>query len=91
MIWARCRGGNPLGASRAVGVGQQPLDAVLFVAAADTPDGGGVALPACGDGMDRFAGGHGQDDPGPLDLEERQRALACQALQMGEVARGEGD
>src|SRR5437588_3059866 len=62
MIWARCRGGKPLGAARAVGVGQQAGEAVLLVAAAVAPDGGGVARPAGGDGVDGFAGGDGQDD-----------------------------
>jgi hypothetical protein len=80
MIWARCRGGNPLGPSRAVGVGQQPREAVLLVAAAATPNGGGITLPARGDALDRLAGGHGQDDPGTLDLEEREGGLACDAL-----------
>jgi hypothetical protein len=61
-------------------VGQQPGQAVLLVAVADTPDGGGVALPAGGDGLDRFAGSDGQDDPGPLDLEKGKRGLACDAL-----------
>jgi hypothetical protein len=80
MIWARCRGGNPLGAPGAVGVGQQPSEAVLLVAAADAPDGGGIALPAGGDAVGRFAGGHGQDDTGPLDLDKGERGLACEAL-----------
>src|SRR3954470_18120519 len=69
MIWARWRGGNPLGAPRAVGVGQQPSEAVLLVAAAEAPDGGGIALPAGGDAVDRFASGDCQDDTGALDLE----------------------
>jgi hypothetical protein len=30
--------------------------------------------------MDGFAGGDGQNDPGTLDLEERERALAGEAL-----------
>lgn len=80
MIWVRCRGGNPLGASRAVGVGQQPRETVLLVAAAETPDGGGIALPTGGDAVDGFASGHGQDDPGALDLEEGERRLAGNAL-----------
>jgi len=80
MIWARWRGGNPLGPSRAVGLGQQAGEAVLLVAAAVAPDGGGVALPAGGDAMDRFAGGDGQDNPGALDLKEGERGLACDAL-----------
>jgi hypothetical protein len=80
MIWARWRGGNPLGAARAVGVGQEPGAAVLLVTAAVAPDGGGVALPAAGDALDRFARGDGQDDPGALDLEEGERGLACDAL-----------
>ena len=80
MIWARCRGGNPLRTARAVGVGQQPSEAVLLVAAAETPDRGGIALPAGGDAVDRFAGSKGQDDTGTLDLEEGERGLAGDAL-----------
>ena len=80
MIWARWRGGNPLGASRAVGVGQQRGEAVLLVAATKAPDGGGIALPAGGDAVDRFAGTKGQDDTGTLDLEEGERGLAGDAL-----------
>jgi hypothetical protein len=30
--------------------------------------------------VDRFAGGDGQDDAGPLDLEKGKRGLACDAL-----------
>jgi len=70
MIWARWRGGNPPGTPRAVGVGQQPSEAVLLVVAAEAPDSGGIALPARGDAVDRFASGNGQDDTGTLDLEE---------------------
>jgi hypothetical protein len=88
MIWARCRGGNPLGASRAVGVGQQPGEPFLLVTAAETPDGGRVALPPGGDVVERFASSHGQNNAGPLDLEEGQGGLACDALQAGEVTRG---
>src|SRR5437660_137019 len=62
MICARCRGGNPFGAPRAVSVRQQPRKAVLLVAAAEAPDGGGVALPVAGDSVDRFARGNGQND-----------------------------
>src|ERR1043166_4041758 len=61
MICVRWRGGTPLGAARAVGVGQQPREAVLLVAAAEAPDGGGIALPAGGDAVDGFASGDGQD------------------------------
>jgi hypothetical protein len=61
-------------------VGQQPRDAGLLVATAEAPDGRGVALPARGDALDRFAGGDGQDDAGTLDLEEGERGLACDAL-----------
>src|SRR5438876_10428365 len=70
MIWARWRGGNPFGAARAFGVGQQPREAVLLVAATVAPDGGGTPPPAGGDAVDRLASGHGQDDAGALNLEE---------------------
>jgi hypothetical protein len=89
MIWARCRGGKLFRTPRAVGVGQQPREAVLLVAAAEAPDGSGIALPAGGDAVDRFAPGEGQEDPGALDLEERERGLTGDALQEGEVSRGE--
>jgi hypothetical protein len=61
-------------------VGQQPSKAVLLVTAAVAPDGGGIARPAGGNVVDRFASGDGQDDPCALDLEEGQRGLACDAL-----------
>ena len=80
MIWARWRGGNPPGTPRAVGVGQQPSEAVLLVVAAEAPDSGGIALPARGDAVDRFASGNGQDDTGTLDLEEGECGLACDSL-----------
>jgi hypothetical protein len=41
--------------------------------------------------VDRFAGGNGQDDAGALDLEEGERGLACEALEVDEVTRGEGN
>src|SRR5437764_4807435 len=66
MIWALWRGGNPLGMSRAGGRGQQAGEAGLLVKAADAPDGGGVALQAAGDALDRFAAGDRQDDTGAL-------------------------
>src|SRR5436305_1098115 len=80
MIWVRWRGGNPLGASRAVGVSQQPGETVLLVAAAAAPDGGWIALPSGGDAVDRFASSDGQNDTGTLDLKERERGLTCDAL-----------
>lgn len=90
MTWARWRGGNPLGPPRAVGVGQQSSEAALLVAATAAPDGGAVALPAGGDTVNRFARGDGQDDASALDLEERARGLASDALEAEEVAGGEG-
>ena len=90
MTWARCRGGNPLGTSRAVGVGQEAGEPTLFVAAADPPDGGGVAFPLGGNFVHRFARGHGQDDAGALDLEEGEGRLVGDALQAGAIARGQG-
>src|SRR5262245_9680408 len=77
MICVRCRGGNPLGAPRALGVSQEAVEAVLLIAAAVAPDGGGIALPARSDAVDRFASRDGQDNAGTLDLEEGERRRAC--------------
>jgi hypothetical protein len=63
-----------------VGVGQQPRETVLLVAAAVAPDRGGVTLPLRGDPLDRFARSNGQDDAGPLDLEEGKGGLVGDAL-----------
>src|SRR5262249_31118609 len=89
MIWARWRGGNPLGTPRAVGFGQQGREPGLLVATAEAPHGGGGALPARGDQLRRFPGRDRQDDPGPLDLEVGAGDLACDALQAGEITAGQ--
>src|SRR6478735_1129585 len=89
MIWARWRGGNPLGAPRAVRFGHQGRESGLLVAAAEPPHGGGVALPSRGDLLHRFTGGDRQDDPSPLDLEVGAGDLACDALQAGEITAGQ--
>src|SRR5688572_19781202 len=75
-IWARCRGGNLLGAAQAGFVQQESPPAALLVAAADAPDGGPVTLQAGRDGLDRLPGGDGQHDAGMLDLVEGQVAAA---------------
>jgi hypothetical protein len=84
-IWARWRGGNLLGTSRAGVVHQEFLQAALLVAAADAPDGGPVALQPGGDLADPVAGGNGQDDPGMLHLEPRQMATAGNGLKDGGI------
>src|SRR5262245_8585336 len=63
-IRARCRGGNPQWAPGLGLVQQEALPAALLVAAADAPDGGGVATQAGGNRADRLAAGHRQGDAG---------------------------
>src|SRR3982751_3694198 len=89
MIWARWRGGNPLGTSRAVRLSQEGRESGLLVAAADAPHGGGVALPARGDLLHRLTARDRQDDPCPLDLEVGERDLACDTLQAGKITAGQ--
>ena len=89
MIWARWRGGNPLGTSRAVRVSQQRRESGLLVAAAQAPNGGGVALPARGDLLHRLTVSDRQDDPDPLDLEVGEGDLACDALQTWKITTGQ--
>ena len=81
MIWARCRGGKLLGATRAGFVQQERLQAALLIAAADSPDRGRIALHAVGDGPDGFTSGHGQDDAGMLNLEPGQAPGSGNGLQ----------
>src|SRR6185437_16623237 len=89
MIWARWRGGNPLGAPRAVWRRQEGRESSLLLAAAEAPHGGGVTLPARGDVLHRFAAGDRQDDPSPLDLEIGEGDLTCDALQAREITAGQ--
>src|SRR5262245_32726075 len=84
-IRARARGGNLLRAAQAGLVQQEGLQPALLVAAADTPDGGRVALQACGYGPDGLAGGHVQDDAGVLDLEPGQPPGSGNPLQHREI------
>src|SRR3954452_13796774 len=67
-IWARCRGGNPLGASRTARGSQQAGQAMLLVAAAGSPDGGLVALDLEGNRTVPHTSGIGQHDASPTDL-----------------------
>jgi hypothetical protein len=71
-------------------VGQDVSYATLSVAAADPPDGGAIALQAVGDLADALSGGHGQDDPGMLDLEPSQATVVRDELQDRNVRSGEG-
>src|SRR5512144_1635128 len=89
MIWARWRGGNPLGTPRAVRLSQEGRESGLLVAAAEPPHGGGVALPARGDLLHRFTARDRQDDPGLLDLAVGEGDLACDALQAGKITAGQ--
>jgi len=59
---------------------QELLQAALLVTAADAPDGGPVALQPSRDGLDRFPGSDGEDDPGMLDLEPGQSATVRHGL-----------
>src|SRR5215468_10723000 len=88
-IRARCRGGN---LQRVPGLGlvqQEALPAALLVAAADAPDGGGVAPQPGGDGVDRLAAGDRQGDAGVLHLVEGQMAGACNRLEDRDVRGGD--
>jgi hypothetical protein len=58
---------------------------VLFIAAADSPDRGRVALQLAGQCLDTLAGGDAQQDPGMLDLQPRSRAAASQRLEDGDI------
>ena len=90
MIWARCRGGNPLRAAHAGFVEQESLQATLLVTASDTPDSGRIAFQAVGYGPDGFAGGYCQNDAGMLDLEPSQTPGSGNGLQDGQVRSGDG-
>src|SRR4051794_25420341 len=76
-IWARCRGGNLLGSSQAGLIPKEFRQAASFVAPADTPDGGTVALQTSGYGDAGFACGHGEHDACVVNLKEGQVAAAC--------------
>jgi hypothetical protein len=58
---------------------------VPFVASADAPDGGRIALQLLSQRLDALAGRHAQEDPGMLDLEPRSRAAARKPLQDGDI------
>src|SRR5690242_9488257 len=89
-IWARCRGGNLLGAPRAGVVQQELLQPAALVAPAGAPHGGPVAPQPGGDVADALAGGEGQDDAGMLHLEPGQPAAAGNGLQDGGIRRRDG-
>ena len=89
-IWARWRGGNLLGMSRAWIVGQDVLQATFSVALADPPDGGAIALQTTGDLAGTLSSGNGQDDPGMLDLEPSQTTIVRNELQDWSIRFGEG-
>jgi len=72
-----------------VGIGQKRRESGPFVAAAEAPNRGGVALPTSGDLLQCFAISHRQDDPGSLDLEVGEGDLACDALQARKITAGQ--
>jgi hypothetical protein len=71
-------------------VGQDVRYATFSVTSADPPDGGAVALQAVGDRADALSGGHGQDDPGMLDLEPSQATVVRDELQDRSIRFGDG-
>src|SRR5947208_830259 len=71
-IWARCRGGNPLGAAGPDRRCEQSGQPLPLVAPAGPPDGGLVALDLRGDGAVMQPLGVGQDDAGTAHLEPGQ-------------------
>jgi hypothetical protein len=88
-IWARCRGGNLLGAAQAEAVQQQGPQPALLIAATDTPDGGTVTLQPGRDRLDGFSRGNGEHDAGALDLEEGQVAAVRHAPQNRGISGGD--
>src|SRR5437660_3516340 len=80
-IWARWRGGNLLGTSRAGLVQQELAQPTLLVASADAPDGGPIALQPGGEIADPLPGGDGQDDAGMLHLAPGQATTVGDGLQ----------
>ena len=79
-IWARWRGGKPLRSARALRFLKYRRDAVLFIAATDSPDGCRIALHLDGHGLDPLPSPNGQEDAGVLDLEPRLRATSGDVL-----------
>jgi hypothetical protein len=58
---------------------------VLFVASADSPDRGRVALQLASQGLDALAGRDAQEHPGMLDLEPGSRAAARKRLEDADI------
>jgi hypothetical protein len=58
---------------------------VLFVAPADSPDGGCVALQLASQRLDALAGRDAQKNPGMLDLEPRLRATVSKRFEDGDI------
>jgi hypothetical protein len=71
-------------------VQQELPQPTLLVAPADSPDSGPIALHALSHGLNRLAGGDGEDDAGVLDLEPGQAAAVGHGLQDGEVGFRDG-
>src|SRR5512142_3107471 len=90
-IWARWRGGNPVGMSRPAGRGQEPRQPGLLVAPARPPDGGLVALHLEGDRAGPHASGVGEHDPSTPDLIPGQRLAVGDLLECRQVNRGDGE
>ena len=74
-----------LRATRPRGLPQHDIEAVLFVAAADAPDRGRVALQRAGHCLHTLAGRDAEQNPGMLDLEPRSRPAASKRLEDGDV------
>src|SRR5919204_1468707 len=90
IIRARWRGGNPRGTTGAVRGGQEPGEAGLFVAAAQAPDRGPIALQPRGQGRNRLTVGHGQEEARSLHLEEGQRGAPRDLLKESAIMGGQG-
>jgi hypothetical protein len=59
---------------------QRDIEPVLFIAPADAPDGGAIALHLPGQGLDALPSGRAQKDAGMLNSEPGERATACNYL-----------
>jgi hypothetical protein len=90
-IWARWRGGNPVGMSRPARRGQEPCQPRLLVPTARPPDGGLIALHLEGDRARPHASCVGEHDASPSDLIPGQGLATGDLLECRQINRGDGE